>query len=64
MKNDALKLRSDKKEQIINSLEQLEKDFDEYFQLWKKCGGGTTGHAIGSAIKRVHELREFTKAYC
>ena len=36
MKNDTSKLRWDKKKQIINSLEQLEKNFDEYFKLWKK----------------------------
>jgi len=35
-----------------------------YFTTWYKFGGGTTGHAIGSAYARLKEYRKFFKSDC
>ena len=33
-------------------------------EIWKKSGGGTTGHAIGSMIDRIKEKTVFFKNNC
>lgn len=53
-----------KKDEIIKVLQQLEDGLKEYLIQWKENGGGTTGHAIGSAIKRSEELNRFFTEYC
>ena len=51
------------------------KDIDQQFGIlisqieihlneWKKTGGGTKGHAIGSVIEKLKELKEFYKNNC
>jgi hypothetical protein len=55
---------SSKKEEIINVYTKLEDDLRGYLIQWKENGGGTTGHAIGSAIHRTAELKRFFKEYC
>ena len=57
-------MRSEKKNEIIAKLESLETDLEEYFKIWKKSGGGTTGHAIGSMINGLKEKTNFFKKYC
>ena len=57
-------MRFEKKDEIINKLESLQIDLEEYLEIWKKTGGGTTGHAIGSMIARIKEKTEFFKKYC
>lgn len=57
-------MRYKKKDEIIEKLEILQADLDEYLELWKKTGGGTTGHAIGSMIARIKEKTDFFKKYC
>lgn len=53
-----------KKEEIINVFQKLEDELRGYLIHWKENGGGTTGHAIGSAIQRSEELKRFFKEYC
>lgn len=52
------------KDEIIAKLEAIQKDLEEYLIEWKKRGGGTRGYAIGSAIKRINELKKFFKEHC
>lgn len=56
--------RWEKKKIIIDKLEDINKELEEYLEIWKKQGGGTTGHAIGSMIKRIREKTDFFKNYC
>ena len=58
------KMTEEKKEEITTKLESLHSDLKDYLEIWKKTGGGTTGHAIGSMIKRVKEKTVFFKNYC
>lgn len=53
-----------KKEEIIDQLEKLNESLNAYLTNWKKNGGGTNGHAIGSAIKNNEKLKKFFNAYC
>lgn len=53
-----------KKKIIIDKLEVVNKELEEYLEIWKRQGGGTTGHAIGIVIKRMKEKTEFFKNYC
>ena len=55
---------SKSKQEIILKLEVIQKDLDRYLAEWKKTGGGTRGHAIGSMMARVKEYKEFFKNYC
>ena len=57
-------MRFEKKNEIINKLESLQTDLDEYLEVWKKNGGGTTGHAIGSMISNLKKNKEFFEQYC
>lgn len=52
------------KEEIDLKLKQLEEDLHQYLLKWKKEGGGTRGHAIGSMLKRMNELKKFFQNYC
>ena len=52
------------KEQIIDKLEGLTYDLEEYLKEWKKTGGGTRGHAIGSMIEGIRKKTKFFKDYC
>ena len=56
--------RFEKKELILKKLEDINLDLTEYLEIWKKQGGGTTGHAIGRMISRIKEKTEFFKNYC
>lgn len=56
--------RFEKKELIILKLEEIQFELGEYLDLWRKTGGGTTGHAIGSMIKQIEEKTIFFKNYC
>lgn len=56
--------RSEKKKLIIEKLEDINIDLIEYLEIWKKQGGGTAGHAIGSMIARIKEKTEFFEKYC
>ncbi len=51
------------------------KDIEEHFDIliykielhlenWKKTGGGTIGHAIGSVVEKLKTLKEFYKNNC
>ena len=65
MSSDEMReVRWDKKEEITNKLESLQSDLEDYLEIWKKTGGGTTGHAIGSMIVRIKEKIVFFKNYC
>ena len=57
-------MRWDKKKEIATKLELLQSDLEDYLEIWKKTGGGTTGHAIGSVIARIQEKRVFFTAKC
>jgi hypothetical protein len=57
-------MRWDKKKEIATKLELLQSDLEDYLEIWKKTGGGTTGHAIGSMIARIQEKRVFFENYC
>lgn len=57
-------MRFEKKKEIVNKLESLQTDLDEYLEFWKKNGGGTTGHAIGSMIESIKNKTDFFKKYC
>lgn len=58
------KMRWEKKEEITVKLKSIQSDLEDYLELWKKTGGGTTGHAIGSMIYRIEEKTVFFKNYC
>ena len=55
------KMRWEKKEEITSKLESLQSDLEDYLEIWKKTGGGTTGHAIGCMIGRIKEKTVFWK---
>ena len=57
-------MRWEKKEEIMTKLELLHSDLEDYLELWKKTGGGTTGHAIGSMIAMIQERRVFFESKC
>jgi hypothetical protein len=57
-------MRFEKKKEIINKLESLQTDLDEYLEIWKKNGGGTTGHAIGSMIESIKKKTDFFRQFC
>ena len=57
-------MRWAKKKEIATKLEFLQSDLEDYLEIWKKTGGGTTGHAIGSMLEGVKKKTEFFKSYC
>ncbi len=52
------------KNDILDNFQILEDKLIEYLSVWKLKGGGTTGHAIGSAIEQTEKLKRFFKDYC
>lgn len=63
-KNEMSKTRGEKKKEIIAKLESLQSDLEDYLEIWKKTGGGTTGHIIGSMMSSIEEQTEFFKNRC
>ena len=59
--NEMDKMRWKKREEITTKLESLQSDLEDYLEIWKKTGGGTTGHAIGSMIYGIKEKTVFLK---
>jgi hypothetical protein len=57
-------LRHRQKVKVLKLWSELIMEVELYFTTWYKYGGGTTGHAIGSAWARLKEYRKFFKAYC
>ena len=57
-------MRFEKKKEIVSQLESLQIELNEYLQIWRKSGGGTTGHAIGSMIESIKKKTEFFKNCC
>jgi hypothetical protein len=57
-------LRSKQKARVLNHWSDLITEVELYFTVWYKYGGGTTGHAIGSAIARLNQYRKFFQSYC
>jgi hypothetical protein len=57
-------IRWAKKKEIVTKLELLQRDLQDYLEIWKRTGGGTTGHAIGSVIARIQEQKLFFKNKC
>ena len=52
------------KEKVLTLWSELIMEVELYFTVWYKYGGGTTGHAIGSAYARLQQYRKFFKSYC
>lgn len=55
---------SKSKKEILEQLENLQIDLNNYLQNWKKTGGGTRGHAIGSMIESIAKKTDFFKRCC
>ena len=49
---------------ILKNLDELIVDSEKYLVMWKREGGGTKGHAIGSLIENLKKKRIFFKSYC
>lgn len=58
------KMRWDKHAEITKKLESLQSDLENYLEIWRKSGGGTTGHAIGSMIATIKGKIVFFKNKC
>ena len=56
--------RIEKKGEIIEKLEAIQGDLEDYLELWRKTGGGTTGYAIKSAMDGFREKTDFFKQKC
>lgn len=52
------------KNEILENFENVFEHLNKYLFFWKKTGGGTTGHAIGSAIYKTKEINNFFKKHC
>jgi hypothetical protein len=50
--------------EIIGEFESLENNLIEYLDIWKKNDGGTKGHALGSTLKRIRDIKKFFSDYC
>ena len=59
-----MKQREQKKKEILNKLNSLQLDLEEYLSIWKQTGGGTTGYAIGSMISAIKDRTEYFKNKC
>ena len=44
--------QEEKRKRVLISLDVLNHEMNEYLEAWKKTGGGTKGHAIGSMKNR------------
>jgi hypothetical protein len=54
--------RSKQKQIVIENYLNLISSLETYFEIWKRTDGGTTGHLIGSSIKRIESLMEIFKS--
>jgi hypothetical protein len=61
---DTIEARAKQKRKVINLWSELIVEVELYLEVWKRFGGGTTGHAIGCAIYRLNYFRTFFKSYC
>lgn len=52
------------KDNIIEDMADLELSLQEYLNVWRKIGGGTTGFAIGSCIEKAKNLNNSFKKHC
>ena len=52
---------SEQKNKVIKAFDTLIQEMEIYFNIWKKQGGGTTGHLIGSMIAKLKSSREMWK---
>ena len=50
--------RWEQKNKVIKAFETLIQEMEDYLVIWKKTGGGTTGHFIGSMIANLKSLKE------
>ena len=57
-------LRDRQRDKVLRLWGELIMEVELYFTTWARRGGGTRGHAIGCAFKRLQEKREFFKKYC
>ena len=57
-------MESKSKNEIVEQLEILRIDLNNYLQNQRKTGGGTRGHAIGSMIESIKKKTEFFKQSC
>lgn len=57
-------IESKSKEEILEQLETLQVDLNNYLQNWRKTGGGTRGHAIGSMFEGIKKKTDFFKKMC
>jgi hypothetical protein len=53
--------RWEQKNKVIKAFDTLIQEIEIYFNIWKKQGGGTTGHLIGSMIAKLKSSREMWK---
>ena len=53
--------RCEQKNKVIKAFDTLIQEMEIYFKIWKKQGGGTTGHLIGSTIAKLKSSRELWK---
>lgn len=56
--------KEEKRKRVLICLDVLNHEMNEYLEAWKKTGGGTKGHAIGSMKNRFLEFTKFFKNYC
>ncbi len=52
------------KNEILENFENVFEHLNKYLYIWKKTGGGTTGHAISSVIYKSKEINNFFKKHC
>ena len=57
-------LQSRQRERVLKLWSELIMEVELYFTTGYKYGGGTKGHAIGSAYYRLKQYRKFFKSYC
>tara|TARA_B100000242_G_scaffold70616_1_gene44597 strand:+ start:554 stop:721 length:168 start_codon:yes stop_codon:yes gene_type:complete len=46
------------KKKVIEAFDLLIQEMEVYLSIWKKTGGGTTGHFIVSLINNLKSLKE------
>jgi hypothetical protein len=61
---DRAEARTKQRRKVLNLWSELIVEVELYLAVWKRYGGGTTGHAIGCAIYKLKHFRTFFKSYC
>lgn len=56
--------QEERRKRVEICLDVLNQEMSAYLEAWKKTGGGTKGHAIGSMKHRFLEFTKFFKNYC